>query len=198
MASAKRFREWYDLERPEDQSLPGDLKKLKDLSRLLVIRCLRPDRMTDAMATFVKNAIGAKCGRPPCAHLGPTTTATTATTATTTTNTATTTTATTATTTTNTATPACAGTHRPCARTFCNGGSHTAVRLALDGLMQSSLPVLIERRLCGRMDARTGARALNAPCAGTSTRSRSTLRSRTRTRSRRCRCFSCSRPASIR
>ena len=100
MASAKRFREWYDLERPEDQSLPGDLKKLKDLSRLLVIRCLRPDRMTDAMATFVKNAIGAKCGRPRSAHLGPTTT--TATTA--------------------TATPACAGTHRPCACTVCNGG----------------------------------------------------------------------------
>ena len=107
MASAKRFREWYDLERPEDQSLPGDLKKLKDLSRLLVIRCLRPDRMTDAMATFVKNAIGAKCGRPPCAHLGPTTTATTATT------------------TTNTATPACAGTHRPCARTFLQRGGRT-------------------------------------------------------------------------
>lgn len=183
MASAKRFREWYDLERPEDQSLPGDLKKLKDLSRLLVIRCLRPDRMTDAMATFVKNAIGAKCGRPPCAHLGPTTSATTATTATTTTN---------------TATPACAGTHRPCARTFCNGGSHTALRLALDGLMQSYLPVRIERPSCARAGGRGREHSTHLGPSGTSTPSRSTLRSRTRTRSRRCRCFLCSRPASTR
>ena len=28
----------YDLERPEEQGLPGELKKLKDLPRLLVVR----------------------------------------------------------------------------------------------------------------------------------------------------------------
>eukprot|EP00295_Goniomonas_pacifica_P045819 CAMPEP_0175918472 /NCGR_PEP_ID=MMETSP0108-20121206/11901_1 /TAXON_ID=195067 ORGANISM="Goniomonas pacifica, Strain CCMP1869" /NCGR_SAMPLE_ID=MMETSP0108 /ASSEMBLY_ACC=CAM_ASM_000204 /LENGTH=1079 /DNA_ID=CAMNT_0017241099 /DNA_START=10 /DNA_END=3249 /DNA_ORIENTATION=- len=55
--SAKRFREWYELERPEDQPLPGDMKKLSPFHRLCVIRCLRPDRVSDALGTFIRKSL---------------------------------------------------------------------------------------------------------------------------------------------
>jgi len=60
VGSAKRFREWFELERPEEQALPGDWKKLADFERLLLIRSLRTDRMSEAMSTFVKSVMGAK------------------------------------------------------------------------------------------------------------------------------------------
>jgi dynein heavy chain len=60
VGGAKRFREWYELERPEEQGLPGDLKKLPEFKRLLVIKVLRPDRMTEAIATYVKSALEPK------------------------------------------------------------------------------------------------------------------------------------------
>jgi len=56
--SAKRFKEWYDLERPEEAALPGEMKKLSPFHRLIVIRCLRPDRCTDALRFFVAKCIG--------------------------------------------------------------------------------------------------------------------------------------------
>ena len=59
--SAKRWREWVELERPEDEPLPGDWKKsLNEFQRLLVFRALRPDRLTNAMISFVSNTIGKK------------------------------------------------------------------------------------------------------------------------------------------
>mmetsp|Transcript_13737 Transcript_13737/g.31794 ORF Transcript_13737/g.31794 Transcript_13737/m.31794 type:complete len:4493 (-) Transcript_13737:49-13527(-) len=58
--SAKRFREWYEFDRPEDHPLPGDLKKLSPFHRLCVIRCLRPDRVSDALATFIRKSLGDK------------------------------------------------------------------------------------------------------------------------------------------
>jgi dynein heavy chain len=60
VGGAKRFKEWYELERPEEQGLPGDLKKLPEFKKLLVIKCLRPDRMTEAMSSFVKIALEPK------------------------------------------------------------------------------------------------------------------------------------------
>merc|ERR1719313_1576529 len=56
--SAKRFREWCELERPEDAPLPGDWKKVPEFQRLLIIRCLRSDRMAEALAAFVKRVMG--------------------------------------------------------------------------------------------------------------------------------------------
>lgn len=60
VGSAKRFRDWYELERPEEQPLPGDWKKMPEFNRLLIMRCLRPDRMSEALGLFAKNCVGSK------------------------------------------------------------------------------------------------------------------------------------------
>ena len=60
IASAKRFRDWYELERPEEVPLPGDWKKMPDFNKLLIMRCLRPDRMSEALSLFAKNLVGSK------------------------------------------------------------------------------------------------------------------------------------------
>eukprot|EP00741_Cyanophora_paradoxa_P005992 tig00000955_g5810.t1 len=60
--SAKRWREWCELERPEKEPFPGDWKKLANepFLKLLLIRALRTDRMTDAMASFVGSTLGSR------------------------------------------------------------------------------------------------------------------------------------------
>jgi dynein heavy chain len=58
IGSAKRWRDWAELERPESEALPGDWKKLSDFQRLQVIRALRPDRMTNAVHAYVSSTIG--------------------------------------------------------------------------------------------------------------------------------------------
>jgi len=60
--SAKRWKEWCELERPEKESFPGDWKKMNGEAflRLLIIRVLRPDRMTEAMNQFVHSSMGQK------------------------------------------------------------------------------------------------------------------------------------------
>ena len=57
---AKRFKEWCELERPEDAGMPGEWKKMPEFPKLLIIRCLRTDRMGEALAMFVKKELGAK------------------------------------------------------------------------------------------------------------------------------------------
>jgi dynein heavy chain len=58
--SAKRWKEWLELERPEDEPLPGDWKRMSDFDQLLLFRALRPDRLTSAMARFVRTVIDTK------------------------------------------------------------------------------------------------------------------------------------------
>ena len=55
---AKRFKEWYELERPEEAGMPGEWKKMAEFPKLLIIRCLRTDRMGEALATFVRKELG--------------------------------------------------------------------------------------------------------------------------------------------
>ena len=38
--------------------MPGDWKKMEDFEKLLLFRALRPDRMSNALSTFVKSVIG--------------------------------------------------------------------------------------------------------------------------------------------
>ena len=58
VGSAKRWREWMELERPEEEPMPGDWKKMEQFEQLLLFRALRPDRMSNALGTFVKNTLG--------------------------------------------------------------------------------------------------------------------------------------------
>ena len=37
--NAKRWREWAELPRPEDDPLPGDWKRMAEFDRLLVFKC---------------------------------------------------------------------------------------------------------------------------------------------------------------
>jgi len=54
-----RFKDWYNELQPEDQKLPLDWKKLDNMpfQKLLVLRCLRPDRITIALGAFIRNVL---------------------------------------------------------------------------------------------------------------------------------------------
>lgn len=47
-----------ELERPEDEPLPGEWKRMMEFDQLLLFRALRPDRLTAAMGKFVTKTIG--------------------------------------------------------------------------------------------------------------------------------------------
>ncbi len=54
-----RFKEWYNELTPEIERLPLDWKKLEQMpfQKLLVIRCLRPDRITTALDNFIRRTL---------------------------------------------------------------------------------------------------------------------------------------------
>jgi len=54
-----RFKDWYNDLTPEDEKLPLEWKKLEQMpfQKLLVVRCLRPDRITTAMDNFMRKAL---------------------------------------------------------------------------------------------------------------------------------------------
>jgi dynein heavy chain, axonemal len=56
--SAKRWGEWYHSDRPEEEPLPGDWKKLTAMHKLLVVRAMRPDRLGPALSSFVSATLG--------------------------------------------------------------------------------------------------------------------------------------------
>ena len=53
------WKEWYDLERPEEAPMPNGLDgRLTAFQRLLVLRCFRPDRVLSAVKSWVCEAMG--------------------------------------------------------------------------------------------------------------------------------------------
>lgn len=54
-----RFKDWYNELTPEDVKLPLEWKKLDTtpFKKLCVLRALRPDRITVALARFIKDAL---------------------------------------------------------------------------------------------------------------------------------------------
>jgi dynein heavy chain len=54
-----RFRDWYNELVPEEEKLPLDWKKLEQqpFQKLLIIRVLRPDRITTAIDNFVRKVL---------------------------------------------------------------------------------------------------------------------------------------------
>ncbi|CAM9397628.1 unnamed protein product, partial [Discosporangium mesarthrocarpum] len=57
--SGPRFQEWFNAASPEQEKLPLDWRELDKtpFQKLLVTRCLRPDRMTQAIGNFVRNTV---------------------------------------------------------------------------------------------------------------------------------------------
>lgn len=56
--SSKRWKEWADAEQPEREKLPQDWKNKTDFQKLMVVRALRPDRVTHAVRDFVRARMG--------------------------------------------------------------------------------------------------------------------------------------------
>ncbi|KAL1498812.1 hypothetical protein AB1Y20_014117 [Prymnesium parvum] len=54
----KRWRDWCEHTQPENEPLPAEWKRLSPFERLLVIRAIRPDRMTLAVSLWVKEVLG--------------------------------------------------------------------------------------------------------------------------------------------
>ncbi|KAL4712586.1 hypothetical protein ACJJTC_007181 [Scirpophaga incertulas] len=68
---AQRWKEVYDDMEPHNKSLPGDWdQKLVDFQKLLVIRVLRPDKLTVAISNFIDKQIGRKYITPPPFDIG--------------------------------------------------------------------------------------------------------------------------------
>ena len=56
-----RFKEWFNELNPEEVKLPLDWKRLDQpgqiFQKLLVLRCLRPDRMAAALGDWIRNTM---------------------------------------------------------------------------------------------------------------------------------------------
>jgi dynein heavy chain len=51
-----RFKDWYNDLKPEELPLPLEWKKLEpgSFKKMLILRCLRPDRLTNAVSLFIR------------------------------------------------------------------------------------------------------------------------------------------------
>lgn len=56
-----RFKDWYNSLNPEDDKLPLEWKKLDQMlfQKMLVVRVMRPDRVTTALDNFVRKTLPA-------------------------------------------------------------------------------------------------------------------------------------------
>lgn len=52
------WRKWFAAEDAEKQSIPGDFASLSGFQRIILLRCLRPDRVTNALRTFISDSLG--------------------------------------------------------------------------------------------------------------------------------------------
>ena len=60
-----RWHQWYLINTPELEVLPGEWQVLGSFHKLLVLRCLRPDRLPTAVECFMKSELGSSYVDPP-------------------------------------------------------------------------------------------------------------------------------------
>eukprot|EP01063_Lacrimia_lanifica_P004778 TRINITY_DN12719_c0_g2_i1.p1 TRINITY_DN12719_c0_g2~~TRINITY_DN12719_c0_g2_i1.p1 ORF type:complete len:3519 (+),score=1391.25 TRINITY_DN12719_c0_g2_i1:1056-10559(+) len=53
-----RWRAWAENPTPELEKLPADWRNLDNFQRLLIVRCVRPDRLIEALRNFVTQRLG--------------------------------------------------------------------------------------------------------------------------------------------
>ncbi|XP_026835009.1 dynein beta chain, ciliary isoform X2 [Drosophila erecta] len=58
--SHKRWKKFVDSESPENEKFPGEWKGKSAIQRLCIMRCIRPDRMSYAMRSFIEEKLGSK------------------------------------------------------------------------------------------------------------------------------------------
>lgn len=57
----KEYKEYFDSKDPHKMALPGEFDtKLNDLEKLVVLKALRPDKMTEAIQEYIKKNMGEK------------------------------------------------------------------------------------------------------------------------------------------
>jgi len=72
-SSNGEWERWYRQEEPETAELPSEWEsKCNELQRLLLVRCLRPDRVIFCATSYVANSLGRKFVEPPVLDLGET------------------------------------------------------------------------------------------------------------------------------
>jgi dynein heavy chain len=60
-SSPDAWKSWFDLEKPEQADMPSNYSKnLDDWKQILVLRVVRPDRVTPALTQFIKKRMGAR------------------------------------------------------------------------------------------------------------------------------------------
>ncbi|XP_049749389.1 dynein axonemal heavy chain 11 isoform X2 [Elephas maximus indicus] len=58
--SAKQWKKWVESECPEKEKLPQEWKKKGLIQKLIILRAMRPDRMTYALRNFVEEKLGSR------------------------------------------------------------------------------------------------------------------------------------------
>lgn len=53
-----QWKRWCDQEKPEITDLPKAFKEISFFHKLLLLRCLRPDRLLSALTLFIDNNMG--------------------------------------------------------------------------------------------------------------------------------------------
>ncbi|KAI8904300.1 dynein heavy chain and region D6 of dynein motor-domain-containing protein [Gorgonomyces haynaldii] len=62
----REWKQWFLAGEPEELSLPGEWEnKLNDLQKMLIVRSLRPDRVSFCATTFIINNLGQRFVEPP-------------------------------------------------------------------------------------------------------------------------------------
>ena len=62
----REWKTWFMSGEPEELSLPGDWEnKLNDLQKMVIVRSIRPDRVSFCATTFIINNLGQKFVEPP-------------------------------------------------------------------------------------------------------------------------------------
>jgi dynein heavy chain, axonemal len=59
-SEALQWRKWYQDEKAEELDLPKSCKDVSMFQRLLLLRAMRPDRLTGALTKFIEEQLGAK------------------------------------------------------------------------------------------------------------------------------------------
>lgn len=65
MKDVSLWRQYYDDRAPHKAELPPPWQKLTPFQKLIVLRCIRPDKVIPAVANFVKEKLGHKFIEPP-------------------------------------------------------------------------------------------------------------------------------------
>ena len=58
-SDSDEWQKWFDSEMPELAKLPGDYQKmLSNFDRLILLRAMRPDRVTTALKSWIEEMMG--------------------------------------------------------------------------------------------------------------------------------------------